>query len=82
MTLSQAKMGDLLRVVAVDSAQAEIGERLCALGIFPGVDLQLLHRAPLGDPLQVKAGRTLVSIRRREADFVSVALAAGYEAVS
>lgn len=74
LSLSQANTGDHLTVVTIDASQPEVSERLFALGIFPGVLVQLLHRAPLGDPLQVKAGHTLVSLRKREADTVTVEL--------
>jgi len=72
LTLSQAEPGDQLTVIAIDASHADISERLCALGIFPGADLEVLRRAPLGDPLQVKAGRTLISIRRQEALAITV----------
>jgi Fe2+ transport system protein FeoA len=62
-----------LTVLAIDASQAEIGERLGALGIFPGAGLKVLHKAPLGDPLQIKAGHTLISIRRQDALAISVA---------
>lgn len=71
-SLSHAKAGDKLTVLAIDANQAGISERLYALGIFPGTLLQVLRKAPLGDPLQVKAGHTLISIRRQEAEAVSV----------
>jgi ferrous iron transport protein A len=70
--LSQAKPGDHLTVLSIDPTHADINERLSALGIFPGAALHLLRKAPLGDPLQVKAGHTLISIRRQEAQAISV----------
>ena len=71
--LAEANPGDQLTVLAIDSSQADISERLCALGIFPGAGLKVLRKAPLGDPLQVKAGHTLISIRRQEALAIAVA---------
>ncbi len=72
LNLSQANPGDLVTVLDIDSSQADIRERLGALGIYPGAGLQVLRRAPLGDPLQVKAGHTLISIRRQEALAISI----------
>ena len=74
LTLSHANAGDQLTVLAIDASKADISERLYALGIFPGAALQVLRRAPLGDPLQVKAGQTLVSIRLQEAQAVVVSI--------
>ena len=70
--LSQAQPGDQVTVVAIDPSQADICERLGALGIFPGAGLKVLRKAPLGDPLQVKAGHTLISIRRQEALAITI----------
>jgi len=45
---------------------------LYALGIFPGVEIKVLRQAPLGDPLQVRVGPSLLSIRKRDAAFIDV----------
>lgn len=46
--------------------------RLLALGVRPGVLVEVLLRAPLGDPLEVRAGETLLLLRRTEAHAVLV----------
>ena len=74
LNLSQAKIGDQLEVLAIDDSQAEVSERLYALGVFPGVAVNLLRAAPMGDPLQIKAGQTLISIRRQEAQSIRVVI--------
>ena len=48
--------------------------RLLSLGIYPGVQIEILRTAPMGDPLQVRSGSTLISIRKREARQIMVAL--------
>lgn len=55
-------------------ANHERMQRLIAIGIYPGVSLTLLRRAPLGDPLQVKVGQSLVSLRKADAGFIEINL--------
>lgn len=54
------------------SAPPDLQSRLYALGLYPGVVVDILRFAPLGDPVQVRVGGTLLSIRKREAAMISV----------
>lgn len=72
MHLGQAAIGGRFRVLGISEPESEIVSRLQALGVFPGASLEILRRAPLGDPLQVKVGHTLLSIRKDEAAFINV----------
>lgn len=72
MHLGQAAIGGRFRVLNIAEPQSEVVSRLYALGVFPGAELELLRRAPLGDPLQVKVGHALLSIRKDEAQFIQV----------
>lgn len=49
------------------SVGAELHARLSALGLRPGRLVEVIRRAALGGPLQVRAGTTEVMLRRREA---------------
>ncbi len=46
--------------------------RLLALGLRPGVLVEVLLRAPLGDPLEVRAGDAFLLLRQSEASQVLV----------
>ena len=74
ISLSQAASGDRCVVLEVASEPVEIKSRLYALGIIPGSALQILRFAPLGDPMQVKVGGSSISIRKSEADAITVDL--------
>ena len=61
------------RVVTAAEDNREVQSRLYALGMYPGVSVDILRFAPAGDPIQVRiAGSTLLSIRRQEAAMISV----------
>ncbi len=42
---------------------ADMADRLVELGFDEGAEVEALHRAPLGDPLAVRVGRTTVALR-------------------
>jgi ferrous iron transport protein A len=50
----------------------ELTARLRALGIKPGRRVQVIRRAPLSGPLQVRAGQTDIILRRHEAAGIHV----------
>lgn len=49
-----------------------LAPKLADLGLFEGSDVAILYRAPLGDPLAVEVQGTVVSLRREEADWITV----------
>jgi ferrous iron transport protein A len=46
--------------------------RLLELGLLPGTPVRLLRRAPLGDPIELEARGSLLSIRGSEAEHVRI----------
>lgn len=54
-----------------DAGQAHL-TRYLSMGLMPGASVVLQRVAPLGCPLQVKVGSTLLSIRRAEAEEIQV----------
>lgn len=72
MTLADVAPAGSCRVISAAEEQQDFQSRLYALGLFPGAQVEVLHVAPLGDPLQIRVGRTLLSIRKMEARMVTV----------
>ncbi len=70
--LSSAKSGDRCIVLEIAAEPAELRSRLYSLGVIPGSLLELLRFAPLGDPMQVKVGGSFLSIRKAEAEIITV----------
>jgi ferrous iron transport protein A len=50
----------------------EISTRLLEMGLTPGVEVELLGAAPLGDPLELALRGYRLSVRRSEAARVEV----------
>lgn len=70
-TLDQLAMGQRARVRAV-SGHGPMSVRLLEMGFVPGVEVSLVKRAPLGDPLELRLRGYHVSLRRAEARRVEV----------
>lgn len=49
-----------------------VSRRLFDLGFATGVEVELVRRAPLGDPLMFRVGSNDMLLRRSEADLVMV----------
>lgn len=58
-----------IQVVGGDRA---FRRRLLELGFLPGVEVQLLGVAPMGDPLEIEVRGCRFSLRRAEAEAIGV----------
>lgn len=71
-TLDQCAAGSQVQVLNVSGA-LPIRRRLLEMGLCPGVAVDVIRRAPLGDPLEVRVRGYLLSLRLDQAAQVSVA---------
>ena len=70
-TLDQLAIGDRAVVQRVDCAP-RVGCRLMEMGLLPGTRIELVRRAPFGDPLEIRLRGYLLSLRRSEASGVAL----------
>lgn len=49
-----------------------VWRRLHEMGFDEGVDVEVLHKAPLGDPIALRVGNMTIAIRRAEAALIAV----------
>jgi len=61
---------DTPAVVGFLAMRGPLRKRLLALGVRPGAVVRVVRRAPLGDPMEIAVGDTLIAIRHAEADEV------------
>ena len=59
---------------AVDRVEGEplVARRLMELGLVPGTHVEVVRRAPLGDPIELRLRQVHLSIRRSEAAHIHV----------
>ena len=70
-TLAQLPLGTSGRVVRIAGSD-QISARLLEMGLTPGVEVQLLGTAPLGDPIELSLRGYRLSVRRLEAERVEI----------
>lgn len=72
MNLSDIAPKSSCRIVIAAADYPDLQSRLYALGLYPGAAVDVLRYAPAGDPIQVRVGMTLLSIRKQEALLIAV----------
>jgi ferrous iron transport protein A len=71
MSLAGVPLDTVFRVAGVRSGNP-LSIRLMEMGWVEGAPVQVLRRAPLGDPLHVRLGDYELSLRASEAELVDV----------
>lgn len=49
-----------------------VWHRLHEMGFDEGVDVEVLHKAPLGDPIALRVGNMTIALRRAQAALIEV----------
>ena len=69
--LSELDPGERGKVVSM-AGDAEAARRLMEMGLMRGTAVEVVRRAPLGDPLEVKVRGFMLTLRRAEAEHIEV----------
>jgi ferrous iron transport protein A len=60
-------------IIARLNGDPQVTRRLMELGLVPGTPVELVRRAPLGDPIELAVRGVHLSLRRTEASHIHVA---------
>lgn len=71
MHLRQLKLNQKARIESI-TAPGELGRRIRDMGLVPGVEVTVVGRAPLKDPVALRIDNFTIALRNREADFIEV----------
>lgn len=71
LNLAGLAIGATGRVVALPKGIPAM-TRLRELGLLPGTKIQLIRKAPLGDPLEISIRGSLLSLRKSEAEQIEI----------
>ena len=71
ITLDQLEKGETGLIKSV-AGEGRIRRRLFDMGITPGVEVYLRKKAPLGDPVEITIRGYELSLRKEEAQLVSL----------
>ena len=69
--LAELRPGERGRVSGV-MGEREGSQRLMDLGLIRGTQVEVVRVAPLGDPMEVKVRGFMLTLRRSEAEHISV----------
>ena len=70
-TLSQLNAGDEAVIERFLSDEPAL-RRLRELGLLPGTPVNVVRRAPLGDPIEISVRGSLLSIRNEQAKLIAI----------
>jgi Fe2+ transport system protein FeoA len=71
MKLSRVEVGKTVKIKSIETPK-KITERLNNIGLTNGIDVKVIRKAPLGDPLQIKVRDFYLAIRISDADKIMV----------
>jgi ferrous iron transport protein A len=70
-TLADVAPGQSAEVLAISGDPALV-QRLYEMGLLEGETVEVVARAPLGDPIEIRFGNSRLSLRKAEAANVTV----------
>ena len=69
-TLDEGGKGEIAEIEKV--VEGPLSSKLADMGIYPGRQVRVLYKAPLGDPIAVEVGDFTLSLRIEEAALIEV----------
>lgn len=69
--LSELAPGVPATVQSID-VEDPVNQRLLVFGLAPGIDVEITHVAPFGDPVSLSFGSQKVMVRRADAERILV----------
>ncbi|MDD6087908.1 MAG: FeoA family protein [Desulfovibrionaceae bacterium] len=70
-SLRELNVEEKARIVSI-KACGELGRRIRDMGLVPGVDVEVIGRAPLRDPIALRISGFTLTLRNNEADLIFV----------
>lgn len=70
LRLSELKQGQ--KAIVENFLQEEIFLKVLEMGLLPKSQIELISKAPLGDPINIRVQETMLSLRKAEAQQIEV----------
>lgn len=78
LTLADLPRGQRARVIGYgDDVEPSAARRLFDLGLVPGIEVTMVRRAPLGDPVIFRVGDYEIALRAAQSRHIHVDLPSG-----
>ena len=72
MTVKELSIGDRAKVLGFTEGGKAYRRKLLSMGLTPGTEICLERVAPMGDPVEIHVRGYSLSLRKHEADALSV----------
>ena len=72
VSLMELQPGEKARICGFSKGDRGYRQKLLVMGLTPNTDIQVIRRAPLGDPIQIKVRATHLSLRQQEASLLQL----------
>lgn len=72
MKLSQLKGGQKATILNFSELSTDVRKKLMVMGLLPKTEVQLIRKAPMGDPLQIEVRGVSLAVRTKIADSIAV----------
>ncbi|MFG1281722.1 FeoA family protein [Xanthobacter autotrophicus] len=72
LALAALVPGDRARIQSLGKDRSGYRQKLMSMGLTPGVEFEITRVAPLGDPMEIRVRGFAMSLRRFEADTITV----------
>ena len=72
MNLDELEIGKDAVVASVDCDEPSLRQHILDMGLTPGVEVTLMKRAPMGDPLEIRLRGYELTLRRDDAAHIAL----------
>ncbi|OGT54447.1 MAG: iron transporter FeoA [Gammaproteobacteria bacterium RIFCSPHIGHO2_12_FULL_41_15] len=72
MLLSDLTPGDIGRICGFCGGDKAYRQKLLAMGLTPNTEFEVIRRAPLGDPIQIRVRDAYLSLRQAETALLQI----------
>ena len=71
-TLDEIEKGETVKVVSIEDSSDELRSHILNMGLTPGVEVTLIKKAPLGDPLEFRLRGYELALQKKDASKIVV----------
>ncbi len=72
ITLSELRPGEIGKICGFHAGDKAYRQKLLAMGLTPNTQFQVVRRAPLGDPVEIRVRNFHLSLRQGEAAILQI----------
>lgn len=72
ITLADMQPGEVGRVCGFGKGDRAYRQKLLTMGLTPNTCFEVIRRAPLGDPIQIRVHTYFLSLRQSEASLLKI----------